>query len=163
MKSVEIETLIRYRLEQAQAALDDAKYLIDGNRSPQSIVNRSYYAMFYAALALLQKICKAPSKHSGVISFFDKEFRRTYAYACSMMHESGHILGIYHSNTPGCDDGNSHHYKMKNWWKWRFTYRSCMNYGRVITVLDYSDGSRGKNDFDDWYRVDLTLFQISRA
>lgn len=43
-------------------------------RSPQSIVNRSYYAMFYAALALLQKISKAPSKHSGVISLFDKEF-----------------------------------------------------------------------------------------
>ena len=30
--------------------------------------------MFYAALALLQKILKAPSKHSGVISLFDKEF-----------------------------------------------------------------------------------------
>jgi uncharacterized protein (UPF0332 family) len=30
--------------------------------------------MFYAALALLQKISKAPSKHSGVISLFDKEF-----------------------------------------------------------------------------------------
>ena len=95
--------------------------------------------------------------------FFDRETRRTNAYACSMMHESGHILGIYNSNTPGCDDRNSHHYKMKNWWKWRFTYRSCMNYGRVITVLDYSDGSRGKNDFDDWYRIDLTLFQRSRA
>ena len=65
---------VNYRLEQAQEALDDAKYLIDGNRSPQSIVNRSYYAMFYAALALLQKISKAPSKHSGVISLFDKEF-----------------------------------------------------------------------------------------
>ena len=74
MKQKEIETLIKYRLEQAQTALDDAKYLIDGNRSPQSVVNRSYYAMFYAALALLQKISKAPSKHSGVISLFDKEF-----------------------------------------------------------------------------------------
>ncbi len=74
MKSREIEILIKHRLEQAQEALDDAKYLIDGNRSPQSIVNRSYYAMFYAALALLQKISKAPSKHSGVISLFDKEF-----------------------------------------------------------------------------------------
>jgi uncharacterized protein (UPF0332 family) len=30
--------------------------------------------MFYAALALLQKIGKAPSKHTGVISFFDTEF-----------------------------------------------------------------------------------------
>lgn len=74
MKSEEIEILIKHRLEQAQEALDDAKYLIDGERSPQSIVNRSYYAMFYAALALLQKISKAPSKHSGVISLFDKEF-----------------------------------------------------------------------------------------
>ena len=74
MKPKEIETLIKYRLEQAQLALDDAKYLIDGNRSPQSIINRSYYAMFYAALALLQNISKAPSKHSGVISLFDTEF-----------------------------------------------------------------------------------------
>jgi len=74
VKPKEIETLIKYRLEQAQAALDDAKYLIDGKRSPQSIINRSYYAMFYAALALLQDISKAPSKHSGVISLFDTEF-----------------------------------------------------------------------------------------
>lgn len=74
MKLEEIEILIKHRLEQAHEALDDAKYLIDGNRSPQSIVNRSYYAMFYATLALLQKISKAPTKHSGVISLFDKEF-----------------------------------------------------------------------------------------
>jgi len=53
MKPDDIKILIRYRLEQAQVALDDAKYLLDGGRSPQSIVNRSYYAMFYAALALL--------------------------------------------------------------------------------------------------------------
>ena len=74
MKPGDIKILIRYRLEQAQVALDDAKYLLGGDRSPQSIVNRSYYAMFYAALALMQKISKAPSKHSGVISLFDKEF-----------------------------------------------------------------------------------------
>lgn len=30
--------------------------------------------MFYAALALLQKIGKVPSKHSGVVSLFDTEF-----------------------------------------------------------------------------------------
>ena len=74
MKNEEITTLIKYRLEQAQTSLDDAKFLLDGNRSPQSIVNRAYYAMFYAALALLQKIGKVPSKHSGVISLFDTEF-----------------------------------------------------------------------------------------
>ncbi len=74
MKEEEIQTLIRYRLEQAQTALDDAKFLLDGGRSPQSIVNRSYYAMFYAALALLQRAVKIPSKHTGVIGLFDTEF-----------------------------------------------------------------------------------------
>ena len=70
----EIAALIQYRLEQAEAALDDAKYLLDGNRSPQSVVNRAYYAMFYAALALLQKAGKIPSKHAGAIGLFDTEF-----------------------------------------------------------------------------------------
>ena len=74
MKDEEISHLIKYRLEQAQVALDDAKFLLDGKRSPQSIVDRSFYAMFYGALALLQKIGKVPSKHAGVISLFDTEF-----------------------------------------------------------------------------------------
>ncbi len=74
MKKEQVETLIKYRLEQAQNALDDAKCLLDGKGSPQGIVNRSYYAMFYAALALLQKIGKMPSKHTGVIGLFDTEF-----------------------------------------------------------------------------------------
>ena len=74
MNSEEILSLIKYRLEQAQTALEDGKFLLEGARSPQSIVNRAYYAMFYAALALLQQIRKVPSKHAGVISLFDTEF-----------------------------------------------------------------------------------------
>lgn len=74
MKEQEIADLIRHRVEQAQTALDDAAFLLNGNRSPQSIVNRAYYAMFYAVLALLQKVGKVPSKHVGVISLFDTEF-----------------------------------------------------------------------------------------
>ena len=74
MKSDDINTLIKHRLDQAQTALDDAKFLCEGKRSSQSILNRAYYAMFYAALALLQKIGKVPSKHTGVISLFDTEF-----------------------------------------------------------------------------------------
>jgi uncharacterized protein (UPF0332 family) len=70
----DVAALIKYRLEQSQVAIDDAVYLLNGNRSTQGVVNRAYYAMFYAALALLQKIGKAPSKHTGVISIFDTEF-----------------------------------------------------------------------------------------
>lgn len=74
MRNEEITVLIKYRLEQAETALNDAKFLLDGERSSQGIVNRAYYAMFYAATALLQKIGKVPSKHSGVISIFDTDF-----------------------------------------------------------------------------------------
>ena len=68
MKMEDKSNIITYRLEQAQIALDDAIYLNAGGRSPQSIVNRCYYAMFYATLALLQDIGKAPTKHSALLA-----------------------------------------------------------------------------------------------
>jgi len=72
--SDEIAALVQYRMEQAADALNDAQYLLQGKRSPQSIINRAYYAMFYAGLALLQKAGKVPSKHAGVVGLFDTEF-----------------------------------------------------------------------------------------
>jgi len=74
MRCEEIDTLVRRRLEQEQIALADARFLLAGSRSAQSIVNRAYYAMFYAVLALLQKTGRVPSKHSGAISLFDTGF-----------------------------------------------------------------------------------------
>ncbi len=69
-----VSTLVKYRLEQAEAAIRDAKCLAEGYGSRQSIINRSYYAMFYAALALLMKSGLSSSKHSGVLAVFDREF-----------------------------------------------------------------------------------------
>lgn len=68
------QALIKYRLEQAKETLLDAKVLYENERRPASIVNRAYYAMFYATLALLVTIGMSSSKHIGVISFFDSEF-----------------------------------------------------------------------------------------
>ena len=76
MKAEHVEILIKHRLEQAKDAVNDARILLDHQGSPQSVVNRSYYGMFYAALALLQKLGSVPSKHTGVISTFDREFSR---------------------------------------------------------------------------------------
>jgi uncharacterized protein (UPF0332 family) len=76
MKPEHIVELVRHRMEQARAALSDARFLLDGQRTPQAVINRSYYAMFYAALALLQTIGKTPSKHTGVLSIYDTEFMR---------------------------------------------------------------------------------------
>lgn len=76
MREEEIQELIRLRLEQASQALRDAQMLLDGGGSSQAVVNRSYYAMFYAALALLQRQGHIPSKHRGVLGLFDTGFVR---------------------------------------------------------------------------------------
>ena len=69
-------TLIRYRLGMALATLKDAELLRDQGGSLWSIINRAYYAMFYATLALLTFIGQGASKHAGVIALFDRHFVR---------------------------------------------------------------------------------------
>ena len=49
------ETLLQYRIKQAEETLTDAEAMAKGGLSPRSIVNRAYYAMFYAVLALFFK------------------------------------------------------------------------------------------------------------
>lgn len=66
--------LALYRLQQAEESLDEAKYLFYGNKSPRSVVNRAYYAMFYSVLALLIFEPYSSSKHSGVLSYFNHRF-----------------------------------------------------------------------------------------
>ncbi len=83
---------------------------------------------------------------------------RDIVYASAYMHECGHTLGIFYYNTPGCDDENGKYPWQLNWWRWR-PYKSVMNYGYMYLMVDYSDGSRGENDFDDWHTIDLTLFE----
>ena len=70
----DVWTLVEKRLEQAESAISDARFLFQGGGTTQGVVNRAYYGMFYAALALLQSIKKTTAKHSGVISLFDMEF-----------------------------------------------------------------------------------------
>lgn len=68
--------LIQYRLEMAQEMLKDARVLKENDGSPVSIVNRAYYSVFYAALALLVTVDTEPSKHVGVLAKFDELFVR---------------------------------------------------------------------------------------
>ncbi len=68
--------LIQYRLESAREVLNDARVLQANGGSPVSVVNRAYYAIFYAALALLVTVDVEPAKHSGVLAKFDEIFVR---------------------------------------------------------------------------------------
>ena len=73
MMTENILALVNYRLEQADESLEAARTLLDKKLIRPS-VNRAYYAMFYAVLALLARGKQETSKHSGAIALFDKDF-----------------------------------------------------------------------------------------
>lgn len=49
-------------------------FLLEGGKSLRAVTNRVYYSMFYAILALLIDEPFASSKHSGVLSYFNRTF-----------------------------------------------------------------------------------------
>ncbi len=55
-------------------------------------VNRAYYAIFYAANAMLATIGEARSKHSGVIGLFRNRFVRTGEFPVEMSDIYGRIM-----------------------------------------------------------------------
>ena len=73
MTEAAVEKLVQLRLQQAKESLAEAKALFDVDLW-RGTINRSYYAMFYAILALAVQRQAITSKHSGLITFFDREF-----------------------------------------------------------------------------------------
>ena len=73
------ESIFAYRMKQAEETLAEAARMLESGFSSRSIVNRSYYAMFYAVLALFihSNTPHKTSKHSGIIGIFNKEFIHT--------------------------------------------------------------------------------------
>lgn len=63
-------------MDRAQSSLSAARLLID-NDFPIEAVSRAYYAMFYAATALLHTEGIVVAKHSAVISQIGQRFAKT--------------------------------------------------------------------------------------
>ncbi|MFH1859686.1 MAG: HEPN domain-containing protein [bacterium] len=80
--------LMQLRMERAEETLADAKKLLSDG-SLRSAVNRFYYAILYAARAILALKRLDSAKHSGVISLFNKEFVKTG----ELPKEYGRIIG----------------------------------------------------------------------
>jgi len=70
------EEIIRYWRTRARECLEDAKLLLENKRF-HSAVNRIYYALFYEVSALLISRGFSFSKHSGVLSVFNRELVKT--------------------------------------------------------------------------------------
>ena len=73
MRDKDISILIANNTEKARNTIIQAEALYNIQQYIGA-VNRGYYAMFYAALAILLTKGLGTSKHSGVISLLDREF-----------------------------------------------------------------------------------------
>ena len=73
MNKEEKQTLVKYRLEQANESVKAAQLLFE-NKLFTSAMNRIYYSMFYSVQALLVLNEKAFSKHGQVKGYFNKGF-----------------------------------------------------------------------------------------
>jgi uncharacterized protein (UPF0332 family) len=80
--------VIRYRMERAREALNDAQSDLEQERL-NSASNRIYYAMFYAAIALLATRDLSSSRHSGIISLFYKHFVRSDIFPAELAQHLG--------------------------------------------------------------------------
>jgi len=73
MKKDDISILIGNNIKKAKDTIIQAEALYNIQQY-NGVVNRGYYAMFYAALAILLIKELGTSKHYGVISLLDREF-----------------------------------------------------------------------------------------
>ncbi len=67
------ESLIQYRIEQANETILDVELLLE-NKRLRSAINRIYYGMFYILLALGTKHQFETSKHAQLLGWFNKNF-----------------------------------------------------------------------------------------
>ena len=83
---------------------------------------------------------------------------RDITYASCYMHELGHTFSFH--PIPGHDQNSKYPWQLGYWQN--LPYKSCMNYGWVYRIVDYSDGSRQDPDIDDWERIDYNDFERER-
>lgn len=81
--SKEVIDLSLYRLEKAKKDLDDAKNTLELEMY-DTAANRSYYAIFHAARAVLALDGQDYKKHSGVISEFQQDYIKTEIFDKTM-------------------------------------------------------------------------------
>jgi uncharacterized protein (UPF0332 family) len=82
-------------IEHAEDALKVARLNLD-NDFYAAAVNRAYYAIFYAANALLATKKLARSKHSGVLAAFRQHFIKTGLLSAKLSEIYGQVMGDRH-------------------------------------------------------------------
>ena len=84
-------------------------------------------------------------------------FSRGRLIVAGALHELGHTFGLTVDDHGGIDNMIAKPFTMQLW-KY-LSYKSCLNYMYTYIIINFSDGSHGKGDFDDWNNLDFTFFK----
>ena len=84
--------------------------------------------------------------------------------AVGCIHELGHNFGLLIDDHGGIDNVESVPPWKNSYWRYE-NYKSCLNYRYYKSInnciIDYSDGTHGRGDFDDWSNLDYSFFKNS--
>jgi parallel beta-helix repeat protein len=83
---------------------------------------------------------------------------RDWLSVTSVMHETGHTFGLIATTFAGIDNAATQTPLCKEFWLYS-SYRSCLNYLYTFFIMNYSDGSHGRWDFNDWGNIDFSFFK----
>ncbi|PNX47254.1 MAG: hypothetical protein BV459_04815 [Thermoplasmata archaeon M11B2D] len=86
------------------------------------------------------------------------QHRREWVTLTSAMHELGHTLGLLVTTFNGIDNHMAMNPIYKEFWIYS-RYKSMLNYLYTFAMMDFSDGSRGFGDYNDWGNLDFSFFK----
>ena len=85
-------------------------------------------------------------------------YRTEWVVMTSAMHEVGHTFGLIVTKFNGIDNHNTMKPIYKEFWIYS-QYKSILNYLYTFSMMDFSDGSHGRGDFNDWGNLDFSFFK----
>ncbi len=137
-----------------------ANYFLHGDSYNPRVGIFHYGVMVYNAEGAAGFIYRPDAFQISIKGMLDKKqqfpwLQKNVIFASAYMHELGHTFNF--NPIPG--HNTDCYYPWQTGWWLVGSYKSCMNYRYMYYTVDYSDGSHGKNDFDDWNRMDMTFFQ----
>lgn len=89
---IDPESAAHQFLQQATTTLEEARILLAANH-PSRAINRSYYAAFYAACALLDSVGLEARSHKAVVTLLHREFVRSGRLDRDLMRDFSALLG----------------------------------------------------------------------
>ncbi|DAC72334.1 MAG TPA: hypothetical protein DSN98_05580 [Thermoplasmata archaeon] len=85
-------------------------------------------------------------------------YTRGWLATAASMHEVGHTFGLIVTKYNGIDNHLTPKPIYKEFWQY-LQYKSLMNYLYTYAIMDFSDGSHGRGDYNDWGALDFSFFK----